>query len=318
MNGNSSLSREGSARADRRHPLPRWRRVFIALMLALSIGSGGQLPRVQAAPARDQGNASMIVINPKLSFCVGQSAFYEVKVFINFKADALSGISVDAESVDQSVGDFIGPNKKGLFTHRTKSWEELDNLRDHEDMPSSAVFQFKAKKVGTTTLYFQGLAYGQYASFNVPVRVIPCRYRVVTHSTWSAGMTSVATIYNAVLEANDYGEFKPADVAVLWNIPNLCGNAIKSPVFQSMATLSGRLNENDQLQLKITFTNAGSEGGGNCGGFGVHTANNMTPDPLYVTLSSSGGVESQVHIVKAENGDFPGSVIIMAWPEEEK
>lgn len=126
-------------------------------------------------------------------------------------------------------------------------------------------------------------------------------------------MTSVATIYDAYVETNDEGSVMPTTVNVLWTTTVLCG--IKSPVFQSEATLAGYFNENDELVIKITFGPAGSVGGGSCE-VGVETQNTATPDPLTVTVGPSGGVFNQVHIVQADNGSFPGSVTIIVWPLE--
>lgn len=306
---------------DSRNQTPRWRTLLIALVFALSIGFAGQMPQAQAAPAKDPVTVSMTIVNPKTSLCIGQSAFYEVQVIsaahttagIQVDAWALSGITVTAFSKDESVGDFIGPKTKGFRTRMTSSWEELENLSgpSFEGRSNSAVFHFKANKPGRTTLFFEGLAYGQYVSFNVPVRVIQCKYQVVTISKWSAGMTSVATIYNAYMETNDNGSVISTTVNVLWTTTMICG--IKSPVSQSEATLTGSFNENDELVIKITFGPAASEGGGNCQ-VSVETQNIATPNPLTVTVGPSGGVFNQVHTVKASNGDFPGSVTIIVWP----
>ncbi|HEX7540992.1 MAG TPA: hypothetical protein VF352_02580 [Anaerolineales bacterium] len=318
MNSNSKFSNDLPAPAAGRHlvrsPLARWRRVFLAL--AITVASAGQTPPAQAAPAQETAKVYMDIVNPKTTVCVGKEVSYQARVYtapttipagINVDAYALPGIKVDAFSQDTSVGDFERTTK-GNRTVITGSSEEL---LDDEPMPHTAYFTFKAKKAGITTLYFEGLAHGEYVSFNVPVKVINCKYKVKIVSKWSTGMTIVATM-NGELKSDEQGYFT-GSATVNWVTSKLCG--IVSPIAPSTADLTGTINASGQLVVKITFGPMSSSGGGNCGGAGVTTTNSGNLDPLTVTVAGSRGeVFNKVLSSNWKNGSFPGSAVITVIP----
>lgn len=294
----------------------RWRTVSMALVLALIIGSAGQTPLAQAAPARVPVKVYMDIVSPKTTVCAGKTVIYEARVYtppttiVGIKVDryALSGIKVEASSQDKNVGDFTG-TKKGFVTRNTTALQPLD---DFETTPHSAYFTFKAKKAGKTTLYFEGVAHGQYVSFDVPVKVINCKYKVKIVSKWSAGMTIVATSSDGVMTADENGYFT-GSANVNWVTSILCG--IKSPIAPSKADLTGTINESDQLVVKITFQPTSSSGGGNCGAAGVSTSNFLTPAPLTIRVATTGAVSTrQAQVVTAKNGSFTGTANVYVIP----
>ena len=85
-------------------------------------------------------------------------------------------MKVEAFSTVPEVGDFVDA-KKGTATAKTVFTGGDDNLST-----LGAKIKFKAKKAGTTILYFDGMVQGQYVSFNLPVRVKPCKFKVTTTS----------------------------------------------------------------------------------------------------------------------------------------
>jgi hypothetical protein len=182
-----------------RNPNPRWRTVFIALLLALAVGTA-QLPLAKAADPvlsilaqptaqRTALRASVVYImnpiNPKKTLCFGETVTYTLNVYRRLMTPpptTLSGIlvpsgkwselyirpavKVEATSSETSIGTFARPGYG--FTGA-----EFDGTNNVE-------FQFTAKKkLGTTNLYFEAVVNDQdgggYVTATVPVKVIPCK-----------------------------------------------------------------------------------------------------------------------------------------------
>lgn len=289
--------------------------LYAALISVLAVGSAGQISPAQAAPAGVPVTVYMDIANPKYTVCAGKEVSYQARVFtpprtlpIGIKVDAyaLPGIKVEAFSQDKNVGDFVG-TIKGFKTRVTG---QSDELLDDEPTPHTAYFTFKAKKAGRTILYFEGMVHGEYVSFNVPVKVINCKYKVKLVSKWSAGMISVATM-DGEIESDEQGYFT-GSATVNWVTSKICG--IVSPIAPSKADLTGTTNASGQLVVQITFGPASSSGGGPCDGISVTTSNFLTPDPLTITVAASGGTFRKVQLVTAKNGSFPGSATITVIP----
>jgi len=174
----------------------RWRSVSLALIFALILGSASQTQLAQAAPGRAGIRLYMDIVQPQTTVCVGKTVSYEARVYMAFdpplttpkgnkvENSALAGVKIDATSADPNVGDIVG-KKQGPVTRVTGGTEDLVSLESGAAIPNSAIFKFKARKAGKTTLYFEGLAFGEYVSFNVPVNVIPCKFKVVATSNMS-------------------------------------------------------------------------------------------------------------------------------------
>ena len=195
---------------------PRWRNVFIALMLVLVIGSAGQTPTAQAAPADISFELFMRVDNPKKTVCVGETVIYEPHVYIpaftspagtRVESVALPEIKVEAFSQNTTVGDFTN-TVNGKSVSRTNNII-LDPAND-ELHPLNGLFPFKAKKAGNTTLHFEGLAYGEYVTDKVEVKVINCKYKVQVSSnmSWSGPYGSIVfqgVVLNGLITADETG-----------------------------------------------------------------------------------------------------------------
>ena len=323
MNGKPRTYKDLFAFASRRRKTKisasGWQIVLIALLLALALGSAGQTPLAQAArPAGASVRYYMDVVNPRTTLCTGEKVKYTVRVYSQFLSAppgwtdpelpdpfALQGVKVEANAVPESIGTFTRPN----LARVTGSLS---------DAPNSYVIGFTAgKKPGKATLYFEGAVAGydinmDYVSFNVAVKVINCKYKVTIVSKWKAGMTSVATM-KGELKSDEKGYFT-GSANVNWVTSILCG--IKSPIAPSKADLTGTINESGQLVVKITFGPASSVGGGSCDAGGVSTSNSVTPVTLTITVAAKGQVLRKSHVVKAENGSFPGSATITVIPVE--
>lgn len=301
---------------------PPGRIVLIALVLALTIGSAGQTPLAQAAPASELANFSMTVQNPRTKLRCGETVTYLVMVEVApsngaptpapaavglAKGLSVVNVTVEAESVNKSVGDFVGA-VKGTATTKTSV------VFDDDLATLGAKFKFKANTPGKTTLYFQGLVGQEYVSDKVEVKVLPCKFKVNTVSKFSVGMTSVGMI-DAEIESDESGSFT-GTATVNWVTSIICG--IVSPIDPGKADLTGTINESGQLVGQITFEPMTSVGGGPCGIGSVDTSNFGTLAPLTLKASSAGvSVYTQAQVVTATNGSFTGTATLVVIPEEE-
>lgn len=335
MNGNFHNSRGSSTHAG--YQTPRWRNVFIALLIALAISSVGQTPSAQAAPARTNVRLYMEVVNPKTTLCVGESVRYIVKVNSQFTSAprgwtdknlpapfALPRINVDAFSVDKTVGDFIG-TRNGSVTRSTGSTDEIVDLvnPNAEPLPHSATFTFKAKKAGRTTLYFEGLADGQYVDFPVPVKVINCKYKVTVISNWfitqgTGGSISLVSFVRwatlmAVSENNFMGESTARWIPNIV-LPSQCTHSDTVP--PSKVTLTGGINTSDELVVKVVFGTAALTEVGACGPQPIDTTNAMLPDTLEVKVPGAGGTWQGTQLLDTPSGLIPGPVTVIVIPVE--
>src|SRR3972149_5026573 len=77
----SKVTQGSSYGPGRRYASPGWRMVFIALVLALLLGSTGRISPVRAAQGGESVFFSMVVAGkPKTTLCAGQTTTYSVKV----------------------------------------------------------------------------------------------------------------------------------------------------------------------------------------------------------------------------------------------
>jgi len=247
----------------------RWRSVSLALIFALILGSASQTQLAQAAPGRAGIRLYMDIVQPQTTVCVGKTVSYEARVYMAFdpplttpkgnkvENSALAGVKIDATSADPNVGDIVG-KKQGPVTRVTGGTEDLVSLESGAAIPNSAIFKFKARKAGKTTLYFEGLAFGEYVSFNVPVNVIPCKFKVVATSNMSmcypGGCIKFrGVIVNGQVTADENGYFK-GEAPVVWIsssvVPN-CGAVNKLGI--SSVQMRGNLDDSGQLQLDLDY-----------------------------------------------------------------
>ncbi len=285
---------------------PRWRTVFIALVLALAVGSAGQTPSVIAAPAGVPVKVYMELVNPKTRVCVGKTAQYPVRVYtppttsagIDFDRYALPGIKVEGFSQDKTVGDFLGA-KKGTLTTRTTapSDEDIDEAGGFESTPNTAYFTFKAKKAGTTTLYFEASAHGQYVSDKVSVKVVNCKYKVIIGSqmNWCGPYGCIkfrGVSTDGQVTADETGYIFTGTAPVYWvstsKVPN-CGAVNSLGIGQ--VKMRGNLSDSGQLLLELNYDTVPFTDVVTCPGIGSgSSALPITPSPLTVTVPSFGGV----------------------------
>lgn len=301
-------------------PVPGWRSVLAAAVLALLVGGASQPLQAQAQPVVSY---SVDVINPQLFVCAGATATYRV-VIVDANAqgagdpyeDALfmmgRGLVAVAVSSDANVGTF---NKPGIPVSY--------NPDPAFARPNLIEFVFKAGKPGKTTLTFGAqlrVGAGSVVAkpFPVTVTVDYCHYKVTVISwsfvSLSAGDTIglLSIIDEADMSADKEGVYRGAAKAT-WT-PNIyIGNCPHSDtIATSDATLVGRKNDEGTFVVNVTYDRAtltevhcGPNGG---------SVNSVDPNPISVTLPSTGGAASVSQGVKAGPMEIPGTAKVFVTP----
>lgn len=339
MNKNFHNSRRSSTQAGNQNP--RWRTVFIALLLALAVGTA-QLPLAQAAdpvlsilaqptaqPTALRASVVYIMnpINPKKTLCFGETVTYTLNVYRRLMTPpptTLSGmqaaggrwselyirpgVRVEATSSEPSIGTFARPG----YGH---TGEEFDGTNNVE-------FQFTAKKkLGSTNLYFEAVVNDQdgggYITATVPVKVIPCKFKVKTVLQFPVEIYDITVISdNAVMTADEGGAFT-GSTSMYWAYSNfnLAPCTIEIGATDSQVDMTGQLEEEGgQFTATQTFqpqTDAGivtCPGLGSGGGSGAFTVS-----PITFSVASSGGVAIQT----VQAGNISGLAHIVVVPEED-
>ncbi len=295
---------------------PRWRILFIALVLALVEGSAGLTSLVQAAPPREIVYFSMKVQNPKTTLRCRETVTYLVKVELaptngaptpapgSFgfpKGQSVVNVKVEAFSVDKNVGDFVA-TEKGFATAKTAM------VFDDDLAGLGAKFKFKAKKAGTTTLYFEGLVGKEYVSDKVDVKVLPCNLKVKTTSLWNNGPISLVALLDGEMKADDQGQFTGTTTVnwdAIFTIPDgntACGGSRDVSATDSQADLTGSVSDSGQVTVNITYQPTTFSISGSCSPGGGSGEETMIPTPLAITVASSGGVSTQAQTLTGISG----------------
>lgn len=307
-----------------RNQAPRWRMVFIALVIALSIGSVSRSGPAQASAAGVPVRVYMQLINPKTTVCVGKQANYAVRVYtapttvvgIAIDAYALPGIRVEGSSQDKSVGDLVGASN-GTRTRVTGQTEEF---LDDEPTPHTAYFTFIAKKAGKTTLYFEGLAHGQYVSDKVLVKVIHCKYRVIIGSQmfWSGSYGSIkfrGVSTEGQIKADETGYIFTGTAPVYWvstsNVPN-CRAANSLGI--STVNMRGNLSDSGQLLVELNYDPVSFNDVVSCPPGSGTSGFPISPSSLKVSVPYFGGVVQLSQQMDGGPGSAMGSANVYVIP----
>lgn len=330
MNKNFHNSRGSSTHGGNQNP--RWRTVFIALVLALAIGSASQTPPVQAAPAGVLAYFSMEVQNPKTTLRCGQTVTYLVRVDVApshgmptpspasmgfAKGISMANITVEASSVNKSVGDFVG-------TGTAKTVVVLDG-----DLAGlGAKFKFKANKPGKTTLYFEGLVGKEYVSTKLDVTVLPCKFKAKTVLQFSTGFYNLAGISSdAVMIADEQGHLT-GSASMSWAYSEVIsgGGPCRYSMLaaDSQVDLVGQLDEDGgQVMTTATFQPTTVSSTVSCPPFTGTGPDLATVHPLTFTVDSSGGVSTQTATAEGIQGGLElegpvsGTARVILIPEED-
>ena len=287
------------------NPAPRWRSVFIALILALVIGSVGESFPVQAAPATTEMRYSMSarkLNGNNATICVGDDVPIHVRVtraeFVGNQGDNVQdipGVRVEASMSNGGIG-----NLHPISTY-TGYW--------NSDDPGGVDYKFHAEKVGTTIITFKGtinqvwwgaiiglplVTRRDFVESQVEITVEECQYKITAISHFSAqGVTFVATMEGALTKGAD-GRFTGL-ATVTWVGGRFVSYDCVSvfTIDPSQVELLG-VQEGDELTVNVAYLPANLGNATNCPGAGSgNYPGKIIPDPITLTVSVSGGGDRQ-------------------------
>ena len=295
--------------------------VLPVVVLFTTVAGSAQLTSTRSVAAGVTYRYYMDVVSPRTTLCFGEKVRY--KVVVNRTADGptddpvpVSGVKVEAYADNRAIGTFAGQGKGGSVFVST----ELDF-----STPYSAEFTFTAgKKEGSTTLQFQGLVsyvspVGRgYVSFEVPIKVIACKYMVSTvvrfppNATYNPDAVEppiVATMKPTLLTADADGNFTGTGM-LHWKGSTFKSGCVVSQHFSADTgvALSGSVLD-DHLDVRMIYEPANGPLLVSCDG-----VSNSAPsipvqlDQLDVELSPKGGSlkQPQAHT----SGTFLGNVFV--------
>ena len=320
----------------------RWRTISIALILALAIGSAGQTPPAQAASDNSTEVSFELQVNPAhpAPVCLQHSQNFYIFLTRHLSLPQygipdlpleISGVVVRGSVTDSNIGTLTPPESSGGY--------ELADLT-----PGGADFTFTAKKAGTTILKFDAEV-GSYwdgdgathmvsnpypVHVEVPVTVKPCKFKVGAASRWHLPgphqFDIVGMIDDAEMKADEQGNFT-GSASMNWAVATtvlspICLSAIFT-VSPSQANLTGQMDESGLLQANLTYSPATASVTQVCKvPTGTQTSTfhyQMVPDPLSLSVASSGGVFNQSQVlVMTSDFALSGSSAIVVIPEQDE
>ena len=294
---------------------------ILAITFVVCADPAGLVPTAPVAAAGVTYRYYMEVVSPRTTLCLGEKVRYKVVVQRDTGGAnpiPVGGVKVEAYADDPSIGKFSGKGKGGSVFVST----ELDFTT-----PYSAEFTFTAgKKIGSTTLQFQGLVsyvspVGQgYVSFAVPIRVIPCKYKVSSivrfppNGTFNPDAIEppiVARMKSTLLTSDAEGNFTGTGT-IHWIGTSFTSGCTVNQKFggDTSVALSGKIFD-DHLQLTMIYQPGNGALTVNCGGVSQGTPSDPVQlDQLDVELPMSGGSlkQTQAH----SQGAYPGKVLVSA------
>ncbi len=305
------------------------RALIMMLVLAFGLGSAGWAAPVRAAPSDALVIYRMIVSLPPDPICVGRD--YPVKVRISadqqyvgqdgevhdLTSVGVSGKRVEAFAQDESIATLIpGQSITG--------WD-VDN-----DGPGEVNFKLHANKAGTTVLFFE--AYipeaeaSQQETYFGPkesIKVVNCEYEVTMNITDVAADGGVTIWTAGNLETKitgDSGELQGSGSFAFDSgfVGPPC--SITYSEYQNATTITGHLNDNDQLVLDFQYQPGQVTSQVKClefSGSGSQQIDLTNTGIASVTFPAAGGTRMLTFTMAGS--DFPpGTMIIDVKPVSEE
>jgi hypothetical protein len=310
----------------------RGRSVFLSLVIVLTIGSAGQTPRAQAAPASVDSVVFKLEVFPEKRpmICTGKPfALYAaidktVLKIINKKVWDLPAPSITDPNVSAKI--IGGPGRI---------------LGSLDEGDTQTAFVFKSDKPGDTTIKFTanirnsmvgadeevlGLGSKTKREETITLKIRHCKVKVKTLGDWNipgeaqgyaAAMSNDAEVKAPDAESPFTGSTTVNWVASVGRVRD-CGGA--ATIGSSKLDWNGTMDESGQLNLNGDFQTAAGSFDIECAGGGESFSESMqvelTPDPVSVTVGSSGGVINQSQTLEWE-GANPGQITIIVIPTED-
>jgi hypothetical protein len=336
MNRNSNISKGSSAYEIGRHPALRWRTIFIALVLALAIGSASQIPPVQAAPDNPADVYFEVGAYPDAPppLCINQNLQIYVSVSrgivktFNDKKLSLPRGSVTGVDVRGSM-----TNNIGKLTPPDTSPVQLIDFRQ-----GNADFLFTATKVGTTILIFnadvpgawtgsaEALALGKTypaRKAEIKIEVRNCKFKVIATSRMAkcyvGGCLNFLGVATGQVTADENGSFTGI-AQVYWTTgANIFGCTSSATMGNGNVNMHGNLNESGPLFLELDYEPVPWNLVKSCAGKSIPESYTETVTPLRVTVRSTTAVTVALNqTLSDEAGSIDGSATIVVIPEEDQ
>ncbi len=301
------------------------RTIRLALILVFGMGSAGQTTSAQAAEPRGAKTKSITQIvldirTPPEPVCVNKS--YTISVITiadtdvtlkNGKVDHISAEPRGGVTVESSVGNpSIGTlNPNGLVTGF-----------DLDAEPGEGQFTFEAKKAGTTSLKFKGTYRGRSFKDEKQIKVVNCDYKVTMNATdvytgdgvtiWTAGnLDTKITGESGEMQGTGSFAFDSGFVGPPCSI--------SYSEYQNATTITGHLDDNDQLVLDFQYQPGEITSQVSCpdsgGGSASQTVDLTNTGIASVTFPATGGTR-MLRFTYAGSDFPPGTMIIDVQPEE--
>jgi hypothetical protein len=308
-------------------------------MLALAIGSVSPLPQAQAAPERDLVAYSVSAEKARSRpICTGQPLTITVTIQAH----------VQSEGAPEAKKDILVQRRVYATVEGVGKIEPtISRATATGNNPSRATFTFKSDKPGKAVVTFevdvlrellpgkpgfaptrppQGTDVYLLKTNPVEVTVVRCKFRVRTLGDWvvpgEANINIAAISNDAEVKADEQGNFT-GSTSVNWtaSVSRVmdCGGAIT--IGSSQLNWTGTLDDSGQLTLNGSYLSAAASLDAVCAGGGESTTGSeqfdLTPDPVQVSVASSGGTLNQSQVLEGPEA-MSGSVTIIVIPEEDQ
>jgi len=307
---------------------------FIALLLALVVGSASQAAPAQAAPARDTDIVfSFISLKTLRPVCVGDKEEIHVSLHRklepsdpNYRGDllggtwqAVPGISIKAAVVEASIGQ-ISP------TQNTTNWSGNSNFVFLAENPGETIIRFEGTVVTPNWFGTNEGGDTQSGIINHPIKVINCKFNVTTIGDWNDPLSysSTAVSNEAVVTADADGQFS-GSASVNWvgfgwsgQVAGRCGFPMQ--IASGQANYTGQMDESGQLVLNQTFEPVEGSYSYVCPDMSSGWGHGLfTSEPLVISMPASGGVSTLANVLRLKwFGQIAGSVTTVVIPVEDE
>lgn len=298
------------------------RRLWVVVTLALAIGSAGQTqtPLAQAAPPGDASIGIWLTaeqVGAKHTICPGDQVVIRVMVLKKVEVEGrgpvlgrLPGVEVGASVVGQSDVGRVSPAKNST------------SLKS--DPVGATYFTFAAEKPGTVAVVFKGkvnvlAVLGLELSSNtvkadVTLTVEDCKYQISAISRWrvpgEAHLTLVARIKIAGMVEDGGGHYR-GTARVQWIVfAGQVGDCTGTLPPDSQAEATGQVFGPDEFVVDVSYDTAIVPLAIDCKGAGGNMEFPLTPDPVTLTVPTTGGNETLAQILRGPE-DTPGTVVII-------
>ena len=315
----------------------RWRTVFIALVLALTIGSASQAPPVLAAPAAANDIYFDLNIYPEKlpRICVNQrlTLYASVSKTIYKGLIGLDGkeIPIPGQKPAASVIAFVnkGPGTIEKISASGSSENKLFSLSGED------VFTFISDKPGKVTLQFTTVVKPAWIGANeklagevllteyVTVQV-GCKFKVkaIQQAIVAGGgnFNIVAMIDEAEITGDEQGHFTgttPVNWVGAASNVGVCSVSI-NVASTTQANITGDMDESGQLTGNLSIGAPETTVTGTCAGVSNTSQMSLSADPLRFSVPSSGGVVKVAQGFVFETANMPGSAVIVVVPVEDE